>query len=162
MWEGLSHMLVGGAVKCGTLEIAWCCHILGRPRLCPLAARWDFDSNTGGCWDESRGGGREREREERRGRTRCYGEVTRRSPPGGGDTSEPRDSRPRWFKTLVYWPTLVLFSVCSDLFCVLEMLRSLKIKLNSPKLALLFGRLYQTSAVKYRQRIRHLQKKEKL
>lgn len=45
--------LGGGAVKCGTLEIAWCCHILCGPRLCPLAVGWDFDSNTGGCSEES-------------------------------------------------------------------------------------------------------------
>lgn len=45
--------LGGGAVKCGTLEIAWCCHILCGPRLCPLAVGWDFDSNTGGSSEES-------------------------------------------------------------------------------------------------------------
>lgn len=47
----------GLAVKCGTLEIAWYCHILHGPRLCLLAERWDFDSNTGSSGDERRGGG---------------------------------------------------------------------------------------------------------
>lgn len=37
--------LGGGAVTCGTLEIAQCCHILDGPSLCPLAVGWDFDSN---------------------------------------------------------------------------------------------------------------------
>lgn len=78
-----------GAVKCGTLEIAWCCHILGRPRLCPLAERWDFDSHTGGRWDERRGGGRSN--------GPFYPEIHLRDEtwwcyPGGDDMRENRDS----------------------------------------------------------------------
>lgn len=50
-WYFWMEVVVG--VTCGTLEIAWCCHILDGPRLSPLAVGWDFDSNTAASSERS-------------------------------------------------------------------------------------------------------------